>query len=84
MDALKALLEKKRSAVPAGKFGDQKFVKQSEVEDLRLKRLREEEEAEKREKVRSKDLTFFANSWSYSALPARPPRMSLDQSCAFK
>ncbi|BDA45542.1 Pre-mRNA-splicing factor 18 [Coccomyxa sp. Obi] len=54
MDALKALLEKKRSAVPAGKFGDQKFVKQSELEELRLKRLREEEEAERREKEQRK------------------------------
>lgn len=59
MDALKALLEKKRSAVPVGKFGDQKYVKQSELEELRLKRLREEEEAENKEKVRSEDF-FFA------------------------
>jgi hypothetical protein len=57
MDALKALLEKKRKDVPAGKFGDRKFVKQSELEDLRLKRLREEEQAELEEKVRPKPST---------------------------
>ncbi|KAK9904116.1 hypothetical protein WJX75_004917 [Coccomyxa subellipsoidea] len=54
MDALKALLEKKRKDVPAGKFGDRKFVKQSELEDLRLKRLREEEQAELEEKKQRK------------------------------
>lgn len=51
MDALKALLEKKRQSLPAAKFGDRKFVKQADLEDLRLKRLREEEQKELEQKV---------------------------------
>lgn len=54
MDAFKALLEKKKKAVLAETFGDRKFVKQSELEELRLKRLREEEQKEKEEKVSHK------------------------------
>jgi pre-mRNA-splicing factor 18 len=53
MNALKELLEKKRKALPATTFGEKKFIKQSELEELRLKRLREEEEREKEEKVRA-------------------------------
>ncbi len=51
MDALKALLDKKRKDAPTARLGDRKFVKQSELEDLRLKRLREEEHKELEEKV---------------------------------
>lgn len=51
MDALKALLEKKRQAAQAIDTGGKKFVKHSVIEDARLKRLREEEEQEILEKV---------------------------------
>ncbi|CAL5228863.1 g12074 [Coccomyxa viridis] len=50
MDALKALLEKKRQAAQAIDTGGKKFVKHSVIEDARLKRLREEEQQETLEK----------------------------------
>ncbi len=51
MDALKALLEKKRQAAQAIDTGGKKFVKHSVIEEARVKRLREEEEQERLAKV---------------------------------
>lgn len=51
MDKLKALLEKKRQAAQALDTGGKSFVKHSVIEDARLKRLRDEEEQERLEKV---------------------------------
>ena len=52
MDSLKALVAKKK-AEKQELVGDKKFVKRGELEEARLKRLREEEEQERREKVRT-------------------------------
>ena len=51
MDALKALLEKKKADANAT-FGARKFVSRADLEAQRLKRLREEEAAELAERVR--------------------------------
>ncbi len=51
MDALRALLEEKKK-VAASDYGGRKYVKQSEIEGARLKRLREEEANELSQKVR--------------------------------
>ncbi len=50
LDALKSLLQKKK-AEKQELVGDKKYVKKSELEEARLKRIREEEEAERRAKV---------------------------------
>jgi hypothetical protein len=50
MDAFRALLEEKKKAVAAD-FGGRRYVKQSEVEGVRLKRLRDEEQSELEHKV---------------------------------
>lgn len=49
MEGLKALLEKKRKAA-AEEFGGKKYVKRSEIEDARLKKLRDEENEENKHK----------------------------------
>ncbi|KAK9829564.1 hypothetical protein WJX72_006515 [[Myrmecia] bisecta] len=49
MDSLKALLDKKRKAAQT-EFGGRKFVKRSEIEELRLRQLRTEEAQEAQEK----------------------------------
>ena len=51
MDALRALLEEKKK-VAASDYGGRKYVKHSEIEGARLKRLREEEATELSQKVR--------------------------------
>ena len=51
MDALKALLEKKKADANAT-FGARKFVSRADLEAQRLKRLREEEAEELAERVR--------------------------------
>ena len=50
MNKLKDLLEKKRKAVAAETAGS-KLVSKSELEDFRLKQLRQQEENENLEKV---------------------------------
>ena len=50
MDALKALLDKKRKATQE-EFGGRKFVKRSEIEKSRLEQLKEQEAKEQAEKV---------------------------------
>jgi hypothetical protein len=50
MDAFRALLDEKKKAVAAD-FGGRRYVKQSEVEGVRLKRLRDEEQSELEHKV---------------------------------
>lgn len=45
MDTLKALVAKKRKATEE-EFGGKKFVKRSDIEELRLRKLREEEQQE--------------------------------------
>jgi hypothetical protein len=52
MDQLKALFEKKKKEADE-EFAGRKFVRAKEVEELRLKRLREEEEADRARKVSS-------------------------------
>ena len=51
MDALRALVEEKKKAA-ASEFGGRKYVKQSDIEGARLKRLREEEAKELLHKVK--------------------------------
>jgi len=46
------MLERKRQAAQPATSGDRKYAKQSELEEVRLKRLREEEEKERQEKAR--------------------------------
>jgi len=50
LDGLKALLQKKRQETQ-DLVGDKKYVRKSELEEAKLKRLREEEEQERRAKV---------------------------------
>lgn len=50
MDALKAMLKAKKEE-QAAEFGGKKFIKRAELEEQRLKRLREEEETERTAKV---------------------------------
>lgn len=50
LDSLKALLQKKKQEKQE-LVGDKKYIKKSELEEARLKRLREEEEQERRAKV---------------------------------
>lgn len=50
MNKLKELLEQKKRAAAAESAGN-KLVKRSDVEDFRLKKLRQEEQEEKAEKV---------------------------------
>ena len=50
MDAFRVLLEEKKKAAAAD-FGGRRYVKQSEVEGVRLKRLRDEEQSELEHKV---------------------------------
>ena len=52
MDKLKALLQSKKQEVSTA-FGESKALKRSVLEEQRVKRLREEEEVERVEKVRS-------------------------------
>ena len=52
MDQLKALLQAKKKAA-GEEFQGKKFLKRSEIEELRLKRLRDEEEQERTAKVSS-------------------------------
>jgi pre-mRNA-splicing factor 18 len=52
IDAIKSLLQQTR-AEKQELVGGKKYVKKSELEEARLKRLREEEEAERRAKVSS-------------------------------
>jgi hypothetical protein len=51
MNALKELLEKKRQAAQGQQLGERKYAKQADLEEQRLKRLREEEQREREEKV---------------------------------
>ena len=51
MDKLKQLVASKRKATEE-EFGGKKFVKRGELEEVRVQKLREEEEQERREKVR--------------------------------
>jgi hypothetical protein len=60
MDTLKALLGNKRKAAEE-EFKGKKYVKRGDIEDARLRKLREEEEKELREKV----------SWSSGAEATR-------------
>lgn len=50
LDSLKNLLQQKK-AEKKELVGDKKYVRKSELEEARLKRIREEEEAERRAKV---------------------------------
>lgn len=50
LDALKSLLQQKK-AEKQELVGEKKYVRKSELEEARLKRIREEEEAERRAKV---------------------------------
>lgn len=50
LDALKSLLQQKK-AEKQERGSEKKYVRKSELEEARLKRLREEEEAERRAKV---------------------------------
>lgn len=50
MDKLKELLASKKKEVEQ-QFGGKKYMKRSELEELRLRKLREEEEAAKAGKV---------------------------------
>lgn len=50
MDQLKKLLEKKKQEAQE-EFGGQKFARAKDLEELRLKRLREEEEEDRARKV---------------------------------
>lgn len=50
MNALKELLEKKRAAQTL-QVGDRKYARQADLEEQRHKRLREEEQKEREEKV---------------------------------
>jgi pre-mRNA-splicing factor 18 len=50
LDALKSLLQQ-RKAEKQELVGDKKYVRKSELEEAKLKRLRQEEEAERRAKV---------------------------------
>ena len=52
MNALKELLEKKRQAAQTLQVGDRKYARQADLEEHRQKRLREEEQREREEKVR--------------------------------
>jgi len=51
MDKLKELITTKRKAVDED-FGGKKFLKRGELEEVKLKRLRDEEQQEKLRKVR--------------------------------
>ena len=51
MDNLKQLISKKKKSF-SEETGGRKYAKRSELEETRLKRLREEEEAERERKVR--------------------------------
>ena len=55
MNALKELLEKKRQAAQGQQLGDRKYAKQADLEEQRLKRVREEELQEREEKVWGSD-----------------------------
>lgn len=57
MDSLKAAIEAKRKAAKE-EFGGKKFVKRSQLEELRLKRVREEEAREQQGKVRTRQYTW--------------------------
>lgn len=58
MDKLKSLIASKKKHA-SEEFGDKKYVKRSELEAVRLKRLREEEEDDRKRKVRNVDV--YAN-----------------------
>ena len=60
MNALKELLEKKRQAAQGQQVGERRYAKQSDLEEQRLKRLREEEQQEREEKVWVSDLLHEA------------------------
>lgn len=51
MEQLKALLEKKKQEA-AEEFNGQKFVRAKDIEEARLKRLRDEEEEDRARKVK--------------------------------
>jgi len=57
MDNLKALLAKKK-AEKQELVGDKKFVRRGDLEEAKLKRLREEEEQERLAKVRAHGCSF--------------------------
>lgn len=50
MDALAAAIAKKRESTQ-NEFKGRKFVKRAELEELRIRKLREEEEAERQKRV---------------------------------
>jgi hypothetical protein len=50
VDSLKALLQKKKQEKQE-LVGDKKYVRKGEIEEAKLKRIREEEEQERRAKV---------------------------------
>lgn len=50
MDKLKQLVASKRKATEE-EFGGRKFMKREELEEMRLKKLREEEDQERQTKV---------------------------------
>ena len=52
MDKLKALVSAKRKATEE-EFGGKKFMKRGDLEEMRLKKLREEEAQENAAKVRA-------------------------------
>lgn len=59
MDALKALVANKRKAVQ-DEFQGKKFARRSEIEDCRMRKLREEEEQERLAKVGVQSNRVFA------------------------
>ncbi len=58
MDALKAVLAAKRKAQEEA-FQGKKFLKRSELEQVQLKKLKEEEERERQEKASLVDLSVL-------------------------
>ena len=58
MDKLKQLVATKRKATEE-EFGGRKFVKQAELEELRLKKRKEEEEEERKRKEKVGRVTIY-------------------------
>ena len=82
MDKLKALLEAKRKT-HVEDFGGQKFARAKDVEEIRLKRLREEEAAENARKVTSVQLPRIVKHSKYCLLVISPGRTDDLWLCCF-
>lgn len=66
LDSLKALLQKKKQEKQE-LVGDKKYVRKSDLEAAKLKRIREEEEQERRAKVRG---ILLLRAWALAAVAA--------------